>query len=489
MPKTPTLRSFVIQSLGAMKRISQKEIGVRAGMDSDQVSYHLRKEGRIDDATFEQLLAGVGGTPEEVEVGTACYEALTALGSGALPPSHRAEIEREVLAVSRAFREALTQAALWSLSAPPRDEYPRPGDVEPARWQARELLSILKKEGTAGQWSAVVRASTRLQTWACAEWAAEESIQAASRDLKEAWAWACLGVEIAELVPGPEGWTNRIKGFTGAHLANVLKAKGELKAADAAFGPARKLWLAGSDPDQILDPGKLLNLEAVLRRTQRRFDDALRLQKEALKVSRSPAQTVISTGFTLEVMGEYERAVEALLEAAPLVEQEGDPRLSYMRRFNLAVNYTHLSLYTKAVELVEQVQQLVLDRGDEVESIRVTWLRGRISAGLGRPEEALRLLELAQGDFAARDMWYDVALAFMEVGALLLDAGRPAKVRAMIPGIVKEFQARDVHREALVALRLFQEATELETATAEMARSVLRFLFQARHDQGLRFCS
>lgn len=488
MPKPPTSRSFVIQSLGVMKDVSQKEIGARVGLDSSKMSYHLRKEGRIDDATFERLLAGAEGTPEEVEVGTAYYEALTALGTGPLPPFHRAEIEREVLAVSRAFREALTQAALRSLTAPPRDEYPRPGDVEPARWQARELFSILK-DATAGQRSAVVRASARLQTWACAEWAAEESVQAASRDLKEAWAWARLGVEIAELVPGPEGWKNSLKGFAGAHLANILKAKGELKAADAAFGPAEKLWLAGSDPDRILDPGRLLDLEAALRRAQRRFDDALRLLGKARGVSRSPAHTSISMAFTLEVMGKYERAVEALLEAAPLVEKEGDPRLSYMWRFNLAVNYTHLSLYTKAVELMEQVQQSVLDRGDEVESIRVTWLCGRISAGLGRPEEALRLLKLAQEDFAARDMWYDVALAFMEVGALLLDAGRPAEVKAMVPGIVKEFQAREVHREALVALRLFQEATELETATAEMARSVLRFLFQARHDQGLRFSS
>ena len=41
--------------------------------------------------------------------------------------------------------------------------------------------------------------------------------------------------------------------------------------------------------------------------------------------------------------------------------------------------------------------------------------------------------------------------------------------------------------EALAALRLFHEAAGRETATADFARRVLRFLFRARHDAGLLF--
>jgi len=44
-----------------------------------------------------------------------------------------------------------------------------------------------------------------------------------------------------------------------------------------------------------------------------------------------------------------------------------------------------------------------------------------------------------------------------------------------------------VHREALAALRLFEEAADRETATAELARRILDFLFRARYDEGLRF--
>ncbi|HEV7507943.1 MAG TPA: hypothetical protein VGS07_23870 [Thermoanaerobaculia bacterium] len=53
--------------------------------------------------------------------------------------------------------------------------------------------------------------------------------------------------------------------------------------------------------------------------------------------------------------------------------------------------------------------------------------------------------------------------------------------------LAKVFKSKGVHREALEALRLFREAAEREAASPELARRVLRYLFRARHDQGLRF--
>lgn len=169
------------------------------------------------------------------------------------------------------------------------------------------------------------------------------------------------------------------------------------------------------------------------------------------------------------------------------MDRHGEPRLWYQQRFNLAVNYCHLARYSEAARLVHQVREVATDLRDQIFLNRVTWLDGRLAAGMGQPKEALRLLRRAQGGFTALNMWYDVALALLEVAALLLDQGRTAEVKALIPGLAEVFRSREVHREALAALRLFEEATELETATAELARRVLRFLFRARYDQDLRF--
>ncbi|MFL6259754.1 MAG: tetratricopeptide repeat protein, partial [Thermoanaerobaculia bacterium] len=237
----------------------------------------------------------------------------------------------------------------------------------------------------------------------------------------------------------------------------------------------------------VLDPGRLLDLEASLRRGQRRFKEALAALDAALAIGRSPARLLIQKGFTLEAMGDYGRAVETLLQVAPQVEGLGDPRLLYMLRFNLAVNFCHLGRYTEAAEHVQTVRTLAGDLGDEVFLIRVLWLEGRIAAGLGRPQEAETLLEEVRRELGLRRMSYDVALVLLEEAVLLLEAGRPAEVKELAGELAQVFEDKGVHREALAALRLFYEAAEHEEATAELARRVLRFLFRARYDQGLHF--
>jgi len=82
-----------------------------------------------------------------------------------------------------------------------------------------------------------------------------------------------------------------------------------------------------------------------------------------------------------------------------------------------------------------------------------------------------------------------VALALLETAILLLEEGRTADVKVLARELTRVFASNKVHQEALAALRLFQEAAERDEATAGLARSVLRFLFRARHHQGLRFTS
>jgi tetratricopeptide (TPR) repeat protein len=204
---------------------------------------------------------------------------------------------------------------------------------------------------------------------------------------------------------------------------------------------------------------------------------------EAEVVSRSKAHTLINKGFTLEVMGEYDRAIEALLKANLIA----DLRLRNIVRLNLAVNLCHVCRYAEATEMVHEVREIATEMGDEIGVLRATWLEGRIAIGLGENIRGRDFLEQALREFASRHMWFDVALALLEIAAMLLDQGQSAEVRVLSKGLVQIFESDGIHREALAALRLFWEAAEHETATADLARRVLRFLFRARYDQGLRF--
>lgn len=479
-------RPLTLAILALWKKLSQKEIGAEAGIPQKQVSYHLKKE-ELDDSIYARLLRGVRARPAEVDVVTACLETLEALSQDQeMTPEERNEVKAGILEGTRVLEKVFSEAVRRSRDLPPVDGYPRLDDLEASRWQARELWSRLEPL-SEGQRLAVARVAPEFQTWALAERVCEESIVQASRNVERSASLARLAQEIAERVQGPENWRNRIQGFAMAHVANALRIQGEFKGAEAIWERAHWLWKSSNDSAGLLDPGRLFDLEASLRRDQRRFEETLALLEEALKVGRYPERYLINKGFTLEVMGEYDRAVEALLQAEPLLELKGDERLLYMLRFNLAVIFCQLGRHSETAQLLQKVRDLVTERGDETELVRVTWLEGRIAIGLGRPEEGRRLLSQARREFAKRKMGYDVAMALLEEAVLLLDDGRNDEVQALTPYLAEVFESKGVHREALAALKLFQEAAERDEATAELARRILAYLFRARYDQNLRF--
>jgi tetratricopeptide (TPR) repeat protein/transcriptional regulator with XRE-family HTH domain len=369
---------------------------------------------------------------------------------------------------------------LLRLSIP--EEEPRPED----RCRDLPLWLDFQKLGEEDQLD-VVSVSKAHQSWVLVELACEESEVEASRDLELAASRARVAVAIAEKVQGPKPWCSRVKGFAAAHLPNVERVAGRLEAADAGLDAARRLWEAGADPLNLLDPGRLLDLEASLRRAQRRLTEALDRLGQAMAVGRCKERYLIKRGSILEAMGRYDEAVEALLQAKPLVEQKGDARLLYMQRFNLAVVYTHTGRFSEAAALAEQVRTAAGERGDVHEISRVVWLRGRIAAGLGETDLALSLLNQAREEFESRNMDFDVALALLEIAALLLRENRTAEVKLLAADLVKIFESKQIHREALAALQLFHEAVKQERATADLARGVLAYLFLARHNEELRF--
>jgi tetratricopeptide (TPR) repeat protein len=486
MARRLTFRQLRVSILALWYDLSFKEIGAAAGMPQKLVSQSLRPLARrkdLSDRTYERLLSGLPSSPAEVQVVAGFLETLEALESDDLTKEERALVEEAIRKITRQARKTLNEAVRLS-RATPEGGYPETGDVSRCRHEAEALwrrLKTLSKEVRL----AVVQVAEEYQTWALCERVCQESIAEASRDVESAAELARLAEEIAERVPGPEGWRDCLRGLARGHSANALRVSGNLKPADAALADAQRLWNAGSDPDSVLDPGRLLDLEASLRRDQRRFEEALAALDEALVVGRSPARLLINKGFTLEVMGDYERAVKTLLQAAPLVESLGDSRLLYMMRFNLAVNFTHINRYDGAAELLGKVRELAASRGDENEMIRIVWLEGRIAAGFGRHADALKLLQQARREFCHRNMVADAALALLEEACLLLSDGK--SVGKLAKELAWLLDSKGVHREALAALRLFQEEAERETATAEMASRLLAFLHRARYDKGLRF--
>jgi tetratricopeptide (TPR) repeat protein/transcriptional regulator with XRE-family HTH domain len=402
-----------------------------------------------------------------------------------------------------------------SLAGPPRSS-----SAELAREAARLIVGERRRPGPAGCdpscltpaearrgahdfWSrlvpyaaserrALVREMPKMQSWALCELICAESEKAAAHDAATAIALGELAVEVAVLAPGEESWRRRLLGYALAFRANAIRVSGRLAAAGEAFDRALTVWASGFPVDAApLDVSRLLDLEASLRRGQRRLDEALELLDRALAVhpaGPAAARLLLKRAKTLEELGDYEGAVANLRQAAPQIDPERDLRLPLVLRLNLAWDLCQLGRAGEGEELLPEARALAGRLGNHLDLVRLRWIEGLVAGGRGRTQDALAAFEEVRSRFAALDMAYDAALATLQLAGLYAaEGGHAAEVKALAAQAAPIFNAEKVHPEARKALALFQRAAAEERVTAELARAVASYLERARGDPGMRF--
>jgi len=330
-----------------------------------------------------------------------------------------------------------------------------------------------------------------------------ESRKAASDDPRRTAELAELAVLIADSLeegsPFEAGWIYQLRAFAWAHLGNARRVSGDVRGADDAFSMSDPWWEAGDEAigDALGYGPDILALKATLRRDQRRFPEALRLLDRSLAgyLHEDPEHrdrhlaglVLVKKASVFSHMAEPERAILAFREAEELVDSGRDPRLLLCLRHNLLDNLASAGRFAEARELLPEVEALCRSAGSRLDELRLRWVAGRIAAGLGDRTAARQAFDGARREFAARGMAYDAALVSLELAVLLIENGETAEVRELAEEIAEIFRARDVHRETLAALAVFQTAVAVDAATADLARDLAAYLTRARLDPELRF--
>jgi tetratricopeptide (TPR) repeat protein len=343
---------------------------------------------------------------------------------------------------------------------------------------------------TAAERHMLVEELTEYRTWALCERVARESVNAAPNQPKDALELAELALLIAELLPGEATFRSRLQGYAWAHVGNGRHVCNDLPGADEAIARARKLWEAGAAGDPgLLNEAWLPGLEAYLRRSQRRFGEALKRIDEALLLDQGELKgdILLTKAIIHETLGDPEASIAALTEAAPLVDPGRQPRNAFGLRFNLLVALCSLERFAEAEPKLSEVKALAERLGGALDLTRYSWLQGKVAAGLRRLATAQACFERVRKVFAERGLTFDYALVSLELALILLEQGRTGEVRTLAEEMLAIFQAQQVEREALAALRLFCDAAKQETATVELTRRVVKFLYRAQHDPELRF--
>ncbi|HSS51214.1 MAG TPA: tetratricopeptide repeat protein, partial [Thermoanaerobaculia bacterium] len=321
--------------------------------------------------------------------------------------------------------------------------------------------------------------SWEVKVWRFVEQICHESEVVAAGEAERALKLAELALRAALRAPGNGARRSKLESYCYIFLGNARRVGGALPDSEGAFRRAEKLWAVWDGATPIpLAAWRLSDGRASLRRHQGRFAEALKLHAEALALAppEVAGRILLNKAVTQEHQGEPEQALATLQEAEARIDGAREPRLLFGVRFNRIVNLGHLGKIKEAAERLPQVRAMAESGGRPLDSVRVLWLESKIAAGFGRRAEAEELLDRVRREFLGREIAYDTAVATLELAVLYLEDGRTAEVKGIAAELTPIFAAQKVARETLASVKLFCQAVEQETVTAELARGWLQEL-------------
>jgi tetratricopeptide (TPR) repeat protein len=353
--------------------------------------------------------------------------------------------------------------------------------------QAPVLYAELK-EWSFEEQLAAVRNEERFQNWGLCQLLLKESLEAVFEEPLRAIDLAELGVRVTEYLVeeayDPD-WVLDLKARAWAYLGNGLRVLGELWSAESAFRRAEEAMETSMTGNPHVR-AEVLDLKGSLRRAQRRLEESEALAGLALELYRESGDAsgvgsvLIKRARILEERGEIAGAIALLEEAAVQVARGDKPRLLLCARHNLALFLTAADRCDEAEALLPEVRRLSRELGNPLDLARLRWVEGRIAFGRGEWATAEVALREVQKEFFERHMGYDAALVSLDLGALYARQGRTAEQKTLAIEIMPVFESREVSREAMAALLMFQHAAQEERLTADLARQLAAFLKRER---------
>jgi hypothetical protein len=340
----------------------------------------------------------------------------------------------------------------------------------PALWE--ELAALPYPEQLAA-----IETEERFQTWGlCRLLQYRSAAEIARNDAAGAARLANLALRIPRHLGEQrydEEFVRDLLALSHAYVGNAWRELGELHAAADAFDLAAALRQAGTG--YLTFEVDTLPLEALLRRDQRRPGEAVELldRVEAIygsagdqkvKVTepeiydrRRHGEARVHRGWCLYHMEQVEAAAAGLEAALERLGAKGQPRLVLAARSGLL--WCSLSLGRPDVEARLATALQLADRvGDEADRLRLRRAEARVDLAAGGRQVAEPALRNTAQRCLDLELGFDAALAYLDLAAIHVGAGEVAALHQLADEILPVFAYREVHREAMAALLLFQHA-------------------------------
>ncbi len=274
------------------------------------------------------------------------------------------------------------------------------------------------------------------------------------------------------------GWTR---------LANARSLAGDLRGAELGFDEAERLLEAGGRQPAV--EAEILAYKASLRREQRRFLEARELLERARDLCPDGEVDLKAKILLIQASVRFEEgnptaAIPFLEEALPLASNSEDTVLRLAIYHNLVATYSEAGWYQKAVKLLPVAKHLSEEYGTGYNKIRFNWLEGLIARGLGELDTAEQSLKGARDAFSDMGDGFNTALVSLDLADLYSRQHRTADLAELCQSMAPLAGMLQNHREAIVALQIFQRAAEEQSVTSMVVEKARKVLLRSQKQVG-----
>jgi len=242
-------------------------------------------------------------------------------------------------------------------------------------------------------------------------------------------------------------------------MGNAERLLDRFEQARALFRLAQStLWEEG-----VTDPlvyAELDSFQGSLATVLGRLDDAARLVSRAAVVYAGLAEVELAARCAIKLgcihyqAGEFRAGIQAFERALRQLDRERDKRLVWCARHSESVCLVELGELVVASQHFAEDQDLYAAFDDAWTRLRRDWLEARLLEA-SRPEEAVRLFQLARTGFLAEGSVFDSVLVSLDLGQLLLRTGRIAELAGLAAELSELLRVRgeSLAAETLAILR------------------------------------
>lgn len=283
-----------------------------------------------------------------------------------------------------------------------------------------------------------------------------------------------LAIVVTERLDSAKLGEERTADFKTAALAALGNAKriaGDFEGARRAFNEAWKVLESGTgDPEER---SRLISFEASYMKDIGEFETAEASLEEALQLYQK-IHDIQGQGRILFQMGDVigyvnpERGVIHIQKALLLIDPAKEPRLEMCAKHDLSLFLAEGGHPEEALAILERNRPLFEQFRDDLTYLRLHWVEAKIAFRLGEYEDAESIFGQLWEEFRARNLNQEVVLVTIDLAQVLAakgEAERAARLAAECYSIMKSW---GLHRDALAAWLVFQEALSQKRGVREI---------------------